>query len=117
MACLALLVSTVTIADDEKQAPILANDCYQEWQSREWVVGAEGALAADLPRFRAGIELFCEVRSELNRDDASYSPYIQETLRELAPFIFTASKQQIREYIIHVESSGERFTGNPYLHE
>jgi len=102
---------------EPNQSQQITNDCYQEWQSRGWVVGAEGAIAADIPRFQAGIERFCEVRTELYLTDPSYSPYIQETMRELAPFIFNASKQQIREYIVQVHSSGERFIGNPYLRE
>lgn len=112
-----LLSSMVTVIADDSQSKQLAYECYQQWQSRGWVMGAEGAIAADQPMFRAGIELFCEVRSELYLADSSYSPYIQETMRELAPFIFKASKQQIREYIIHVQASGKQFTGNPFLSE
>lgn len=112
-----LFTSMPIVIADENQTQLISKDCYQEWQSRGWVVGAEGTIAADLPRFQAGIERFCEVRTELYLTDPSYSPYIQETLRELAPFIFTATKQQIRDYIIHVHLSGERFSGNPYLSE
>lgn len=112
-----LFTSMPIVIADENQTQQISKDCYQEWQSRGWVVGAEGTIAADLPRFQAGIERFCEVRTELYLTDPSYSPYIQETLRELAPFIFTATKQQIRDYIIHVHLSGERFSGNPYLSE
>lgn len=112
-----LFTSMPIVVADENQTQQISNDCYQEWQSRGWVVGAEGTIAADLPRFQAGIEQFCEVRTELYLTDSSYSPYIQETLRELAPFIFTATKQQIRDHIIHVHASGERFSGNPYLSE
>lgn len=93
----------------------LAQDCYQEWQTRGWTIGEDGTPAADLANFRAGIELICEVRSELFNENANISPYIQESMREIAPFILTASKADIREYILMIQQSGRQSPRDPYL--
>lgn len=93
----------------------LAKDCYQEWHTRGWTIGEDGTPAADLANFRAGIELICEVRAELFNENTEISPYIQESMREVAPFILTASKADIREYILLVQKSGRVSPRNPYL--
>lgn len=93
----------------------LAKDCYQEWHARGWTIGEDGTPAADLANFRAGIEAICEVRAELFIKNAEISPFIMETMREIAPFILTASKSDIREYILMVQESGRISPRDPYL--
>ncbi len=93
----------------------LANDCYQEWQARGWTIGEDGTPAADLANFRSGIELICQVRVELFNENNDISPYIQESMREVAPFILTANKADIREYILRLQKSGRVSPRDPYL--
>ena len=93
----------------------LVKDCYQEWQARGWTIGEDGTPAADLANFRSGIELICEVRAELFSEDTEISPYIQESMREIAPFILTANEADIRDYIISIEKSGRLSPRDPYL--
>ncbi len=93
----------------------LAKDCYQEWQTRGWTVGEDGTPAADLANFRSGIELICQVRAELFNENTEISPYIQESMREIAPFILTADKADIRDYILSIEKSGRVSPRDPYL--
>lgn len=93
----------------------LANDCYQEWQTRGWTIGEDGTPAADLANFRSGIELICQVRAELFNENADISPYIQESMREVAPFILTANKSDIREHILRVQKSSLVSPRSPYL--
>lgn len=93
----------------------LAKDCFQEWQSRGWTIGEDGTPAADMANFRAGIALICEVRAELFSENTGVSPYIQETMREIAPFILTASKADVRDYILMIQESGRVSPRDPYL--
>lgn len=99
----------------EIPAQQLAKDCYQEWQTRGWTIGEDGTPASDLAHFRNGIELICEVRAELFSEDAEISPYIQESMREVAPFILTANKADIRDYILRIQQSGRVSPRDPYL--
>lgn len=99
----------------ERHAQQLANDCYQEWHTRGWTIGEDGTPAADLANFRSGIELICQVRAELFNENADISPYIQESMREVAPFILTANKADIREHILRVQKSGRVSPRDPYL--
>lgn len=99
----------------EAPAQYLAKDCYQEWQTRGWTIGEDGTPAADLANFRSGIELICQVRAELFSENAEISPYIQESMREIAPFILTANKADIRDYILGIEKSGRVSPRDPYL--
>ena len=110
-----LLVPLAQAGISEAPVSQLAKDCYQEWQSRGWTIGEDGTPAADMENFRNGIELICEVRAELFGKHAEISPYIQESMREIAPFILTASKADIREYILMVQESGRVSPRDPYL--
>ena len=110
-----LLAPVVNAGISEVPVSQLAKDCYQEWQSRGWTIGEDGTPAADMENFRNGIELICEVRAELFGENAEISPYIQESMREVAPFILTASKADIREYILMVQESGRVSPRDPYL--
>jgi len=93
----------------------LANDCYQEWQTRGWTIGEDGTPAADLANFRSGIELICQVRAELFNENTEISPYIQESMREVAPFILTANKTDIRQHILRIQKYGRVSPRDPYL--
>lgn len=110
-----ILVPLAQAGTAEMAAQHLAKDCYQEWQSRGWTIGEDGTPAADLANFRSGIELICQVRAELFRENTEISPYIQETMREIAPFILTANKADIRDYIISIEKSDRVSPRDPYL--
>lgn len=110
-----LLVPLVQAGIGERPTQQLANDCYQEWHTRGWTIGEDGTPAADLANFRSGIELICQVRAELFNENADISPYIQESMREVAPFILTANKADIREHILRVQKSGRVSPRDPYL--
>ena len=110
-----LLLSSGWQAGATEMNSLLVQDCYQEWLSRGWTVGEDETLASDLENFRDGIVLFCEVRSELFTENKDISPYIQETMREIAPFVLTASKEDIRAYILMIEDSGRTSPRDPYL--
>jgi hypothetical protein len=45
----------------------------------------------------------CEVRTELFLEDQEISPYIQGGLRELAPYVFTATKEDMKQRILQVK--------------
>ncbi len=112
-----LLVSTTSFAADMQNPQSLMQDCYQEWQSRGWTLGADRKPAEDVIGFRDGIMLICEVRTELFLGDENVSPYIQGRLRDLAPFVFTASKVDIKQRILQMESQTGYPAGSGFLSE
>ncbi|MDO8825432.1 hypothetical protein [Methylophaga sp.] len=98
-----LLVFSATLWAADMQSPqSLITDCYQEWQSRGWTLGEDQRLADEVENFRNGIIRICEVRAELFLQGENISPYIQGRLRDLAPYIFTADKEDIKQRILMV---------------
>lgn len=82
----------------------LADDCFNEWKSRGWVIGEDKTPAYKVPRFKAGIKKVCEVRSRLFEEDPTVSPYIQARLAELAPYLFSGDEAAIEELIIKLKT-------------
>jgi hypothetical protein len=74
----------------------LATQCYQEWQSRGWRLGEDGTLAANIPAFKNGIETLCEVRADMAQTDPTVSPFVEGTMPELAPYMFTGNKADMK---------------------
>lgn len=101
-----LIVSTPLIAADMQNAQSLMKDCYQEWQTREWTLGEDRQPAESVIGFRNGIMRICEARTELFLQGEDVSPYIQGQLRDLAPYVFTAGKEEIKQRILQVEETG-----------
>mgnify|MGYP003644678794 FL=1 len=104
-----LIVSSPVIAADMQNSQSLIKDCYQEWQSRGWTLGEDRRPADSVAGFRDGIMRICEVRTELFLQDEDVSPYIQGRLRDLAPYVFTATKEDIKQRILQVKDQ----TGYP----
>ena len=98
-----LMVSSPVIAADMQNSQSLIKDCYQEWQSRGWTLGEDRRPADSVAGFRDGIMRICEVRTELFLEDQEISPYIQGGLRELAPYVFTATKEDMKQRILQVK--------------
>ena len=97
-----LLFSASLTAADMQSKQSLITDCYQEWQSRGWTLGEDKRPAANIVGFREGIMRICEVRTELFLQGENVSPYIQGRLRDLAPYVFTASKEDLKQRILQV---------------
>lgn len=113
-----LLVFSVTSWAADIQSPqSLINDCYQEWQSRGWTLGEDQRLADDVENFRNGIIMICEVRAELFLQGETISPYIQGRLRDLAPYIFTANKEDIKQRILLLNGQMSYPGGSGFLSE
>lgn len=96
----------------------LANDCYNEWKTRGWVLGEDNTLAHDVERFANGIRKICEIRSQMFVEDTEISPYIQGRLAELAPYVFSGDEQAIRMLItkLNQRRPGPQFSGS-FMHD
>lgn len=114
---LLFLVSIPLIAADMQRSQNLMMDCYQEWQSRGWTLGEDRQLADNILGFRNGIMQICEARTELFLQGEDVSPYIQGRLRDLSPYIFTASKDEIIQRILQVKDQTGYPAGSGYLSE
>jgi len=112
-----LLFSTSLSAADMQSKQSLITDCYQEWQSRGWTLGEDRRPAEKVIGFRDGIMRICEVRTELFLQDENVSPYIQGRLRDLAPYVFTATKEDIKQRILQVNDQTGYPNGSGYLSE
>lgn len=93
--------------------PDLATDCYQEWQSRGWVIGEDNTPADQVQRFAEGIRKMCELRASMNAEDASVSPYIQGRIAELAPYLFAGDEAALRTLVRKLQQRrpGPDFSG------
>lgn len=109
--------STSVMAADIQSEQSLSKDCYQEWQSRGWTLGEDRRPADEIQGFREGIMRICEVRTELFLQGADVSPYIQGRLRDLAPYIFTADKDDIKKRILEVNDYTAYPEGSGFLSE
>lgn len=96
----------------------LANDCYNEWKTRGWVLGEDNTPAHDVERFANGIRKICEIRSQMFVEDTDISPYIQGRLAELAPYVFSGNEQAIRMLITKLKQRrpGHQFSGS-FMHD
>ncbi|MBN47245.1 MULTISPECIES: hypothetical protein [unclassified Methylophaga] len=111
------MYSTLLMAADMQSSQSLITDCYQEWQSRGWTLGEDRRPASTIIGFREGIMRICEVRTELFLQGADVSPYIQGRLRDLAPYVFTATKEDIKQRILQVNDQTGYPAGSDYLSE
>lgn len=93
--------------------PDLSADCYQEWQSRRWVIGEDNTPAHEVPRFAQGIKKMCETRADMHSENADISPYIQGRLAELAPYVFAGDEAAMRGLIKKLQQRrpGPDFSG------
>ncbi|MCL5974355.1 MAG: hypothetical protein M1270_00710 [Gammaproteobacteria bacterium] len=113
-----LVMFSASLSAADMQSPqSLITDCYQEWQSRGWTLGEDQRLADDVDNFREGIIRICEVRAELFLQGENISPYIQGRLRDLAPYIFTANKADIKQRILMVKGQTAYPGGSGFLSE
>ncbi|MDX1750104.1 MAG: hypothetical protein R3271_07275 [Methylophaga sp.] len=112
-----LMVSSPVIAADMQNAQSLIKDCYQEWQSRGWTLGVDRRPADSVADFREGIMRICEARTELFFQDQDISPYIQGRLRDLAPYVFTATKKDIKQRILQMKDRTDYPMGADRLSE
>lgn len=113
----ALLFSTSLIAAGINSEQSLVTDCYQEWQSRGWTLGEDQRPAKDIQGFSDGIMRICEVRTELFLQGEDVSPYIQGRLRDLAPYVFTANKEDIKQRILQMSDQTGYPGGSGFLSE
>ena len=114
---LVLMVSSPVLAADMQNSQSLIKDCYQEWQSRGWTLGEDRRPADNVAGFREGIMRICEARTELFLQDQDISPYIQGRLRDLAPYVFTATKEDIKQRILQVKDRTDYPMGSDRLSE
>jgi hypothetical protein len=93
--------------------PDLSADCYQEWQSRGWVIGEDNTPAHEVPRFAQGIKKMCETRADMHGENADISPYIQGRIAELAPYLFAGDEGALRSLIKKLQQRrpGPDFSG------
>lgn len=93
--------------------PDLSVDCYQEWQSRAWVIGEDNTPAAQVPRFAEGIKKMCELRASMHAENAEISPYIQGRMAELAPYLFAGDEAALRSLVNKLQQRrpGPDFSG------
>lgn len=112
-----LVFSSPLIAADMQSEQSLITDCYQEWQSRGWTLGEDRRPADEIQGFREGIMRICEVRTELFLQGEDVSPYIQGRLRDLAPYIFTANKENIKQRILQLSGQTGYPNGAGFLSE
>ena len=92
----------------------LADDCFNEWKTRGWVIGEDNTPAYEVERFADGIRKICEIRSQMFVDGPETSPYIQGRLAELAPYVFSADDKAIRTLIVKLKQRrpGHQFSGS-----
>ena len=117
ISTIVLLFSTSLMAADMQSEQSLVNDCYQEWQSRGWTLGEDQRPAKDIQGFSDGIMRICEVRTELFLQGEDVSPYIQGRLRDLAPYVFTANKEDIKQRILQMSDQTGYPGGSGFLSE
>jgi hypothetical protein len=93
--------------------PDLSADCYQEWQSRGWVIGEDNTPAYEVPRFANGIKKMCETRADMHSESADISPYIQGRLAELVPYLFAGDEAAMRSLVKKLQQRrpGPDFSG------
>lgn len=92
---------------------LLEEDCFNEWKTRQWVLGEDKTLAYQVPRFAEGIKQLCETRVRLFKSNPDISPYIQGRMAELAPYIFSGDSKAYESLIMKIEEqpSTPRFSG------
>lgn len=112
-----LLLSTALSATELEFSNSLVKDCFQEWQSRGWTLGEDQQPAENNVSFREGIMRICEVRAELFSQGENISPYIQGRLRDLGPYIFTASKDELKQRILQLKGQTGYPSGAGFLSE
>lgn len=107
-----LLVLTKTVMAGESFVN-LADDCYNEWQHRGWVIGEDDTPAAEVPTFVEGIKKICAVRARMFAEDPTISPYIQARLAEIAPYVFSADEKTIESLVLKLKQRrpGPQFSG------
>lgn len=113
----ALLFSASLSAADIHSEQSLVTDCHQEWQSRGWTLGEDQRPAKDIQGFSDGIMRICEVRTELFLQGEDVSPYIRGRLRDLAPYVFTANKEDIKQRILQMSNQTCYPGGSGFLSE
>ncbi len=93
---------------------LLADDCFNEWKTRGWVIGEDNTPAYQVEKFANGIRKICEIRSQMFAVDPEISPYIQGRLAELAPYVFSGDEQAIRGLISKLKQRrpGDQFSGS-----
>jgi hypothetical protein len=93
---------------------LLADDCFNEWKTRGWVIGEDNTPAHEVERFATGIRKICEVRSQMFVEDPEISPYIQGRLAELAPYVFSGDEEAIRTLVSKLKQRrpGHQFSGS-----
>lgn len=108
---LSWIISPVSFALDGKMT--LAEDCFNEWKSRGWVIGEDSTPAVEVPKFAEGIKKVCGVRSRLYEEDPTVSPYIQARLPELAPYLFAGDEKAIETLIrkLQTRRPGPAYSG------
>lgn len=103
----------MTAVNAQDFLPDLSADCYQEWQSRGWVIGEDNTPAHEVPRFAQGIKKMCETRADMHGENADISPYIQGRIAELAPYLFAGDEAAMRSLIKKLQQRrpGPDFSG------
>lgn len=92
---------------------LLEKDCFNEWKTRQWVLGEDKTPAYQVPRFAEGIKQICETRARLFKTNPDISPYIQGRIAELAPYIFSGDNKNYESLIRKIEErpSKPQFSG------
>jgi len=92
---------------------LLEEDCFNEWKTRQWVIGEDKTPAYQVPRFAEGIKKLCDTRVRMFNANPDISPYIQGRIAELAPYIFSGNDKAFEALIMKVEARplGSQFSG------
>lgn len=102
---LPLMLLSNAAAGDDFMVRQLSNDCFQEWQSRDWRLGEDAALAAEIPVYAAAIERICAASAELFAEGYPVSPYIHHSQRAILPFIFSGQHADVRQWLLHAATT------------
>lgn len=95
----------VVAAGDDFIVRQLSNDCFQEWQSRDWRLGEDAARAAEIPDYVAAIERICSASAELFAEGYPVSPFIHHSQRAILPFIFSGQHADVRQWLLHAATA------------
>jgi len=92
----------------ESASPSLVEDCFNEWSSRGWVLGEDRTLASNIAVFKSGIKRVCALRAKLFMSGENISPYIQASMPEIAPYLYSAADEQsLITFIKRIEDRGD----------
>lgn len=79
----------------------LTNDCFQEWQTRDWRLGEDAARVADMPSYVEAIKRICGASAELFVEGYPVSPFIHQSQRVILPFIFSGQNADVRQWLLN----------------